>query len=220
LFLIYSKAGRIAKANKPKAARLRSYKHNKAPSDVASLSPFASFVRQVRVYINDEEYSDKPGYDTYRALKDLWGMISDQTKKVFSEQAVKSRWKYVEHWEAWLRRKFCTTKPKQLLPNLPVRPKAAFRYFSEHMSEIRRQRKAMDEEYQLSPIPEIGEGVGILALVKNKKRKPGFFQNLSAEWKEMTDEKRKVFEDMAKSDEERYQREIKVYKEILENFKH
>jgi hypothetical protein len=85
LFLIHTKAGRIAKANRPKSARLRSYKHNKAPSDVASLSPFASFVRQVRVAINDDMDSDKPGYETYRALKDLWGLISDETKKAFSE---------------------------------------------------------------------------------------------------------------------------------------
>jgi hypothetical protein len=85
LYLIHTKAGRIAKANRPRAARLRSYKHNKAPSDVASLSPFASFVRQVRVAVNDEFESEKPSYETYRALKDLWGMISPETKKGFTE---------------------------------------------------------------------------------------------------------------------------------------
>jgi hypothetical protein len=132
LFLIHTKAGRIAKANRPKSARMRSYKHNKAPSDVASLSPFASFQRQIRVAVNGEWESDRPGHETYRAIKDLWGLISDKTKKAFTEESVKTRWKYVEHWEAWLRRRFCTDKSRPLLPSLPRRPKAAFRYFSEH----------------------------------------------------------------------------------------
>jgi len=49
----------------------------------------------VRVAINDEVDGEKPSYETYRALKDLWRLISDETKKRFTEQAVKTRWKYV-----------------------------------------------------------------------------------------------------------------------------
>lgn len=36
----------------------------------------------------------------------------------------------------------------------------------------------------------------------------------------MTEERRKVYDDLAKEDEERYQREVLLYKDVLENFKH
>jgi hypothetical protein len=80
------------------------------------------------------------------------------------------------------------------LPNLPIRPKTAFRYFFEHSIQLRKEKKDNDS-YNLSPIPEIGEGVGMLALTKQKKRKPGFFSNISADWKTLDEEDRKVYEE-------------------------
>ena len=58
-------------------------------------------------------------------------------------------------------------------------------------------------------------------MAKQKKpRKPGFFFNISSEWKELTDKQRKVYEDLAAQDEQRYNEEILAYKDVLENFRH
>jgi hypothetical protein len=59
-----------------------------------------------------------------------------------------------------------------------------------------------------------------MALTKQKKRKPGFFSNISADWKTLEEQDRKVYEEYARIDEARYNREILRYKEILENYKH
>jgi hypothetical protein len=59
-----------------------------------------------------------------------------------------------------------------------------------------------------------------MALTKQKKRKPGFFSNISADWKTLEEQDRKVYEEYARIDEARYNQEILRYKEILENYKH
>lgn len=149
-----------------KVGRLKgryTYKYHKNPADVTAKTPFQSFLKQTRIGLQDDMIDQRAGYDTYRTIKDLWGILSDEEKVPYEVSMKKDKFAFIENWEVWLRRRFCDSS-KYTLPALPERPKTAYKYFFEYKTRQRREAKERGDDFDDKPD---NEGRGYFAQVSH-----------------------------------------------------
>lgn len=96
--------------------------------------------------MQDWTVNERADTNTFLTLKDIWQILSTEEKEiVLKKQAGSGRhdvWAYIQHWEQWLRRRYVEVKGYKL-PELPKRPKNAFKFYFESRM---RQRDADDPE--------------------------------------------------------------------------
>ena len=105
------------------------------------------------------------------------------------DENCRDKWKYLAHWEKWLRNRFCEgSSPHNVIDKLPDRPKTAYRYFYEHQMQLLKEEKAE----------------GLEPGTKSYCSKGRFFGQLQREFKLMNQGRRQMYDDAAKVDEIRF----------------
>lgn len=186
------------------------FKKKKAPYDVSG-SPFNSFVKQVRVALGDEMNPEMFLHKQRNTLRDLWALIQAEGKdtvELFTKQSQKNSWKFVQAWEKWLRRRFCQQYATDVLPPLPERYKSAHTHFFQMYVQRRKEKK------------ESWKGIpgGHFIFFQEEDQGTSFLKNLTLDWKGLHPDEKRYYTTMAEKDLQRYNQELKLYKEMLIDF--
>ena len=119
-----------------------------------------------------------------KKLTEMWKALTDVEKKVYENKALVEKERYHGEMEA----KGMAVKKKVVVDeDAPKKAQSSFFLFSHEARE--RIKKAQPEIKQTEILKKVG-----------------------AEWKALTDNEKKKWEDKSKADKERYERELAVYK--------
>ena len=149
--------------------------------------------------ICDELEGEKADFQTGKTLKDIWQQLSEDQRKPFMDENFRDKWKYLAHWEKWLRNRYCKdTKPHNVISKLPDRPRTAYRYFYEHQMQLMREERAEG----LEP--------------GSKSLWQGRYGRMTCEFKSLRPEHKEKYEKAAEADNKRFQEELKeILKEVV-----